>query len=70
MMNPQDETKFLTVAECAELLRVSPKTIYAMVSEARIPFRKVGARVVFLYSEILTWTQPEKDRRSKKARGE
>ena len=66
-MNPQ-EKKFLTVAECADLLRVSPKTIYTMVSEGRIPYRKVGARVVFLYSEILPWTEPGKDRRPNASR--
>lgn len=57
----REEQKFLTVRECADLLRVSPKTIYSMVSEGRIPYRKVGARVLFLYSEILPWTEPDRD---------
>lgn len=47
---------FLTVGELAELLRVKPRTIYEMVSQKRIPFRKVGRRTVFLLDEILAWT--------------
>ena len=54
------EVKFITVEECAKFLRVSRKTIYAMISERRIPFRKVGRRVLFLEDEILRWTQPVK----------
>lgn len=59
-MSQYPEERFLTVGECAALVRVSPKTIYAMISKKRIPFRRVGKRVVFLYSEILNWTQPTK----------
>ena len=50
--------KFLTVDELAEMLRVKPRTIYEMVSQGRIPYRKVGRRVVFLLTEILEWTNP------------
>jgi excisionase family DNA binding protein len=51
--------QFLTVAELAELLRVKPRTIYEMVSQKKIPYRKVGRRVVFLLAEILEWTNPD-----------
>ncbi len=57
-MDPNVE-QFLTVEECAQLLKMSVKTIYAMVSEERIPYRKVGRRVRFVYSEILDWTRPK-----------
>ena len=51
--------QFLTVDELAEMLRVKPRTIYEMVSQGRIPYRKVGRRVVFLLAEILEWTNPK-----------
>jgi excisionase family DNA binding protein len=38
---------FLTVEEVAELLRVKPRTIYNMVSQRRIPFRKAGRQLIF-----------------------
>src|SRR5262249_17845720 len=55
---PQTEVKFLTVEEAATLLRVEPETIRNWVSQNRIPFRKAGAKVLFLLSEIVDWTVP------------
>jgi excisionase family DNA binding protein len=52
MSNPQ----FLTVEEVAELLRVSPRSIYDWVSQRQIPFHKAGHRTIFLLDEILAWT--------------
>lgn len=51
--------KFLTVPEVAALLRLSERTIYDMVSQRRIPFRKAGDRTLFDRDEILAWTKPE-----------
>ena len=56
---PNGKPQFLTVDELAEMLRVKPRTIYEMVSQGRIPYRKVGRRVVFLLAEILEWTNPK-----------
>ena len=54
--------KFLDVKELAELLRLKTRTIYDMVSEGRIPYRKAGDRTIFLLDEILDWTKPHRDR--------
>src|SRR5437764_5341953 len=35
-----DSSRFLKVAELAELLKVKPRTIYEMVAQHRIPYRK------------------------------
>ena len=51
--------KFLTVPEVAALLRLKERTIYDMVSQHRIPFRKAGDRTIFDRDEILKWTEPE-----------
>lgn len=54
-----NQPQFLNVKEVAELLRLKPRTIYEMVSERRIPFRKAGDRTIFLLDEILKWTKPD-----------
>ncbi|PYP83307.1 MAG: hypothetical protein DMF61_23950 [Blastocatellia bacterium AA13] len=59
---PQTQVKFLTVEETAELLRVEPETIRNWVSQNRIPFRKAGAKTLFLLEEILEWTMPANKR--------
>lgn len=56
-------TTFLTVAEAAELLRLAPKTLYALVSQCRIPFRKAGRRLLFLETDLIAWTLPTERRR-------
>ncbi len=54
--------KFLTVQEVAELLRISVRTVYDMVSQRRIPYRKAGDRTIFALDEILEWTKPDEER--------
>ena len=50
---------FLKVAELAELLKVKPRTIYEMVGQNRIPYRKPpGSNILrFDLDEILAWTK-------------
>ena len=54
--------KFLNVKELAELLRIKTRTVYEMVSQGRIPYRKAGDRTIFLLDEILEWTRPNDKR--------
>ena len=58
----QPRPKFLNVKEVAELLRIKIRTVYEMVSQRRIPYRKVGDRPIFLLDEILEWTRPNDKR--------
>jgi excisionase family DNA binding protein len=53
--------RFLDVKELAEMLRIKTRTIYDMVSEGRIPYRKAGDRTIFLLDEILDWTKPDRE---------
>jgi putative molybdopterin biosynthesis protein len=48
---------FLTVKEVAQLLKVKPRTIYEMVAQGRIPYRKpLGSNILrFDLDEILAW---------------
>ena len=61
MATIQDDrtVKFLNVSEAAELLRVSPRTVYGWVSQRLVPHRKAGRRVIFLESELLDFTKPD-----------
>ena len=55
----QNSPRFLKVAEVAELLNVKPRTIYEMVAQKRIPYRKPpGSNILrFDLEEILEWTR-------------
>ena len=55
----QNSPQFLKVAQVAELLKVKPRTIYEMVAQNRIPYRKPpGSNILrFDLEEILEWTR-------------
>jgi excisionase family DNA binding protein len=55
--------RFMVVGEASELLRLAPKTLYSLVSQRRIPFRKAGRRLLFLESELIDWTRPTERKR-------
>jgi excisionase family DNA binding protein len=51
--------QLLKVPEVAHMLGVRPRTIYEMVAQERIPYRKPpGSRILrFDLDEILAWTK-------------
>jgi excisionase family DNA binding protein len=57
------QSRFLTVNEAALLLRLAPKSLYSLVSQRRVPFRKAGRRLLFLESELVEWTRPATNRK-------
>lgn len=64
-LSPTDHSKeYLTVPEVAKLLRVHSRTIYELVYQNRIPYHKVGDRILFLHNSLVEWTanQAEMDR--------
>jgi excisionase family DNA binding protein len=52
-------TRLLRVAEVASLLNVKPRTVYEMVAQNRIPYRKPpGSNILrFDLDEIIAWTK-------------
>jgi len=52
--------RFLKVEEVATLLRCKRRTIYDMVEQERIPYRKVGGRLLFDADEIIEWTKQKR----------
>ena len=61
MRNPlparEASEKLLTVPEVADLLRLTPKGIYALVEGRRIPFVRVSNRLRFLRCDVARWLQ-------------
>lgn len=49
---------YLTLREVAELLKVKPRTIYAWVSDKRIPFERKGSLLRFRLDAVLAWNEP------------
>ena len=56
---PVKRPQLMRVTEVAQLLNVKPRTIYEMVSQRRIPYRKPpGTNILrFDLDEILAWTK-------------
>lgn len=57
------QARLMNVQEAAKFLRVAPKTLYSLVSQRRIPYRKAGRRLLFLESELIDWTRPAERKR-------
>lgn len=49
---------YLTLKEVAELLKVKPRTIYAWVSDRRIPYERKGGLLRFRLDAVLDWNEP------------
>jgi len=54
--------RLLTVEETSELIRLKPATLYAYTCARKIPFLKVGTRVLFESEVLEKWV---KERRVK-----
>jgi len=56
---PRNRPQLLKVPEIAALLKVKPRTIYEMVAQRRIPYRKPpGSNILrFDLEEIIAWTK-------------
>jgi excisionase family DNA binding protein len=54
-----NRSQLLKVADVAQLLNVKPRTIYEMVAQDRIPYRKPpGSNILrFDLDEIMAWTK-------------
>ena len=54
-----NRSQLLKVSDVAQLLNVKPRTIYEMVAQDRIPYRKPpGSNILrFDLDEILAWTK-------------
>ncbi len=49
------ENRLLSIPEVARFLGISQHTLYTMVSQQRVPFVKVGRRVLFDPDHLNRW---------------
>ena len=49
------ENRLLSIPEVARFLGISQHTLYTMVSQQRVPFVKVGRRVLFDPDHLNQW---------------
>jgi len=49
---------YLRLKEVAELLKVKPRTIYAWVSDRKIPYERKGCLLRFRLDAVLAWDEP------------
>jgi excisionase family DNA binding protein len=52
---PAEEPDVLTLAEAAELLRVEPEAVEALVADGHLPARKVAGELRFARRAVLDW---------------
>jgi excisionase family DNA binding protein len=55
---PKEPPIYLTLKEVAELLKVKPRTVYAWVSDNRIPFERKGSLLRFRLDAVVAWNEP------------
>ncbi len=55
---PKELPTYLTLKELAELLKVKPRTVYAWVSDRRIPYERKGGLLCFRLEAVLAWNEP------------
>ncbi len=50
-----EKQTILTINEASEYLRLSKPTLYRLTSTKKIPFLKVGGKVLFKLQELTDW---------------
>ena len=58
LAQPKEPPIYLTLKEVAELLKVKPRTVYAWVSDNRIPFERKGSLLRFRLDAVVAWNEP------------
>lgn len=58
LVEAQNPPTYLTLKEVAELLKVKPRTVYAWVSDNRIPFERKGSLLRFRLDAVIAWNEP------------
>jgi excisionase family DNA binding protein len=58
VVQTQVRPTYLTLKEVAELLKVKPRTVYAWVSDNRIPFERKGSSPAFRLDAVVARNEP------------
>jgi len=54
-MHTDSPSEFLTIRELSKWIRLSISHIYCLVSKKKIPFIKLGGKLIFSTEEIRNW---------------
>jgi len=57
LVQAKERPIYLTLKEVAEMLKVKPRTIYAWVSDNRIPFERKGSLLRFRLDAVVAWNE-------------
>ncbi len=49
--------ELLTIPETAKVLKISTSSLYRLTSQRKIPFIKIGSRVIFQPDKIQAWLE-------------
>jgi excisionase family DNA binding protein len=60
-------SKYHTTEETATYLRISISTLYKYVHHKKIPFHKLGNRVIFIFEELDDWIRVQTEANMLKA---
>lgn len=61
MKQTDNPIKLLTLAEAAEILKISKRTLHRMIQNRQIPAFKVGGQWRILESRFREWVQEEEN---------
>lgn len=62
---PNDEEELLTIKEASKFLKISVVSIHKWKKQGKIKYLRIGSRIRFRKSEILTALETKKNRRVK-----
>lgn len=54
-MENQNEVQILTVQEAADFLRIGRNFLYQLKAANKVPYHKIGMRLVFFKHELVEW---------------
>lgn len=63
-----EQREFLDVEQAAEFLNISVPTIHRLKAKDKIPFRKIGSRVIYSRTDLTKWIMNDPDRSTKSKR--
>jgi excisionase family DNA binding protein len=56
---PDDDFELLTAAEAAKLIRLPRSSLYELARNRRIPFVRIGRRILFVRTALVQWVIDE-----------